>query len=327
MLNSNCQYKGGIGTFYIDAHCDTLSKALDEGKELHENDLQFSFNKVNKLGGGIQTLACFIDSKFLNSEDGGFNRCNKILNKLKEYEQKNNCNILIRSKNDFLNAINKKETKVILSIENGAAISGNLSNVDYFYNQGVKIMSITWNDDNELGCGAKTKSDTGLTNLGINYIRKLNNLGIIVDVSHTSEMSFWDTVKKSTGPIVATHSNVYEICSNPRNLKDNQIKAIAKSGGMIGICFYSEFLNSKKRANVKDVVEHIKYVKELVGIDYVGLGSDFDGMSIEKTARGVESISKIDNITKELKLQGFSYKEIEKVMWENWGMLFETYAF
>lgn len=304
--------------YYIDAHCDTLSKTLDEGKNLDENNLQFSFNKANRLGGGIQVLACFIDTEFLNSKNAGFIRCNNILNKLKEYQEKNNCNILIKNKNDLLNSIETNETRVILSIENGAAISGDLSNIDYFYNQGVRIMSVTWNDDNELGCGAKTKNDTGLKKLGIDYIRKLNKLGIIVDVSHASEKSFWDVVSTSTSPIVATHSNVYEICNNPRNLKDDQIKAIAKSGGMIGICFYSDFLNSNKRANIKDIVKHIKYIKELVGIDYIGLGSDFDGMSIDKTASGVESISKIKNITEELKIQGFSCEEIVKIMWKNW---------
>ena len=109
------------------------------------------------------------------------------------------------------------------------------------------------------------------------------------------------------------------MCKNSRNLKDNQIKAIAKSGGIIGICYYSNFLNSKRPADVKDIVEHIKYIKNLVGIDHVGLGSDFDGMDISKTARNVDNISMIKNITKELKLQGFKCEEIVKIMWNNWS--------
>ena len=305
--------------FYIDSHCDTLSKALDEGKDLLKNDLQFSIERVNKLGGGIQVMAAFIHTKFLDEPNGGFNRCKNILNKFKDYQKVNDVNILVKNKNDIINAINGNEAKVILSIENGAAISGNLENVDYFYNEGIRIMSITWNDDNELGCGAKTENDTGLTNLGLDYVKKLSELGIIIDISHLSEKSFWDVIKTTNKPVVATHSNVYEICNHSRNLKDNQIKEIAKRGGMIGICFYSDFLNSEKMADVKDVVRHIKYIKELVGIDCIGFGSDFDGMSVEEVVSGVESVSELYHIMDEMKIQGFSDIEIEKVMWKNWA--------
>ncbi len=286
-------------------------------------------------------MACFVDSKYLNIENGGFIRCNSIINKIEEYQSKNNCNIIIKNKNDLLEALKNvetnigdsikkiengsdnietsSETKVILSIENGSAISGDLDNVEYFYNKGVRIASITWNDDNELGCGAKTKNDNGLTELGKKYVNKLNDYGILVDVSHLSEKSFWEVVSITNKPIIATHSNVYNLCKNPRNLKDEQIKAIAKSGGIIGICFYSDFLNNQKRANIKDIVKHIKYIKDLVGIDYIGFGSDFDGMNVEKTAEGVENISFINNITEELKRQCFSCEEIVKIMWNNWS--------
>lgn len=308
--------------FFIDGHCDTLSEALDKKKSLFKNDLQFSIDRANKMGGGIQVMACFVDTKFLTTKSDGFTRCNNILNKFKQYEKNNNLNILLKNKKDVINAIKSNETKVILSIENGVAISGDLENVDYFYNQGVRIMSITWNDDNDLGCGAQTKNDTGLTKLGFEYVKKLNDLGIIIDVSHLSEKSFWDVMSVSTKPIVATHSNVYSICNHPRNLKDNQIKAIAKCGGMIGICFYTDFLNSNKRADVKDIVEHIKYIKNLVGIDCIGLGSDFDGMSYEKTASGVEDISKIKNIIEEMEFQCFSCEDIVKIMWKNWADYF-----
>ena len=305
--------------FFIDGHCDTLSKALDEKKDLHKNNLQFSFEKANEIGGGIQVMACFVDSKYLNMENGGFIRCNSIINKLEEYQLKNDCNIIIKNKKDLLEAIENAEKGLVDSMQNGAAISGNLDNVEYFYNRGIRIASITWNDDNELGCGTKTKNDNGLTFLGKEYVKKLNEYGILVDVSHLSEKSFWDTVSTTDKPIIATHSNVYNLCNNPRNLKDEQIKAIAKSGGIIGICFYSEFLNDKTRANVKDVVRHIKYIRDLVGIDYIGLGSDFDGMEINKTAEGVKNITGLKNITEELKKQCFSCEDIVKIMWNNWS--------
>ena len=301
---------------FIDGHCDTLSKALDENKELFENDLQFSFNNADRLGGGIQVMASFVDTNYLNSKNGGFNRCNDILNKFYSYQ--NNCEFLIKDKNSLLKSLSSGKTSALLSIENGSAISSNIENVDYFYNRGVRMMSITWNADNELGSGAKTKLDRGLTKLGYEYVEKLDNLGIILDISHSSEKSFWDAISSTSNLVVASHSNVYELCKNPRNLKDKQIIAIAKSGGIVGICYYSEFLNSTRKADVIDIVEHIKYIRNVVGIDYVGLGSDFDGMDINKTAKNVDNIIQIGNIIKELEKQGFNNNDIEKIMWKNW---------
>lgn len=304
--------------YFVDGHCDTLSEVLDCKKSILKNDLQFSIEKANALGGGIQVMACFIHPDYLRTKNGGFRRCSDLLNKFKEYRNSIDEGILIKNKQDLINAEYSNKVNVILSIENGSAISSNLDNVNYFYNEGVRIMSITWNDDNELGCGANTIHDTGLTKLGFEYVRELNKLGIIIDTSHLSERSFWNVAKVSTKPIIATHSNVYEICNHQRNLKDNQIKAIANSGGMIGIVFYTDFLNNSKKSDVKDIIEHMKYVRELVGIDYIGFGSDFDGMKVEQTARMVEDISKLNNIKKELKNQAFSSNEIEKIMWKNW---------
>lgn len=310
--------------FYIDGHCDTLSKALDENKNLFENDLQFSFSKAEKLGGGIQVMACFIDPKLLTYEKAGFDRCNAILRKFEDYQKENNnCNRLIKNAIDVQETINSNDLKVLLSIENSSAISNDLNNIDYFYKKGIRMMSLTWNDDNELGCGAKTKNDKGLTDMGIECVKILNNLGIIVDVSHLSEKSFWDVASVSDKPIVASHSNVFELCNCERNLKDEQIKAIARSGGVIGVCFYTDFLNSRKRASVEDIVQHIKYIKKIVGINYIGLGSDFDGIGVQDTPIKVDNISMIDNIIKELKIQGFKNEEIEKIMWNNWSNVFK----
>lgn len=303
---------------FIDGHCDTLSKALDENKKLDINDLQFSFQMADEIGGGIQIMACFIEPTYLKEKNGGFIRCNEIIKKINEYEEKNNKKIIIKNKKDLQNAIINNKTKVILSVENGSAISGNIKNIEFLYNKGIRIMSLTWNEDNDIACGANTKNDRGLTCFGIEYIKKLVEYNILIDVSHLSEKSFWDVVNLVNVPIVATHSNVYNICKNPRNLKDNQIKAIANSGGIIGICFYSEFLNSNSKANIKDIIKHIKYIKDLVGIDYIGLGSDFDGMSINETAEDVKNINELVNVIKELKKEGFSEEEINKIMKNNW---------
>lgn len=158
----------------------------------------------------------------------------------------------------------------------------------------------------------------GLTSLGKKYILELNKKGIIIDVSHLSEKTFWDTAKVSQRPIVATHSCVYSICNHSRNLKDEQIKQIAKTGGVIGICFSSGFLNLNKKADVRDVIKHIKYIVDLVGIDYVSLGSDFDGVREEKIPKDLNGIKAIGNLKEGLYAEGFAREDISKIMGENW---------
>lgn len=162
------------------------------------------------------------------------------------------------------------------------------------------------------------KKTFGLTELGERYIEELNKRNIIIDISHASEKTFWDTVKYSKNPIIATHSCAYSVCQHNRNLKDEQIKQIAKSKGIIGICFASEFLNSKKRAGINDIIEHIKYIVNLVGIDYVGLGSDFDGVRDENMPKDLNGVKDIYKLEKALLTEGFSKEEVKKIRGENW---------
>lgn len=136
--------------FYIDGHCDSLSKSLDMGKTLDDESLQFNFEQARRIGGGIQIMAAFINPKYVDDSNGGFNRCKDIIQNLKNYENEKNINMEISSKKELENIVNNSDIKVILSVENGSAISGNLDNVDFLHNLGVKIMSITWNDDNDL---------------------------------------------------------------------------------------------------------------------------------------------------------------------------------
>jgi membrane dipeptidase len=139
---------------------------------------------------------------------------------------------------------------------------------------------------------------------------------MFIDVSHLSETGFWDVIKRSKAPIVASHSNCYALCPHPRNLKDEQIKALADKGGVIGITFVPNFLTQEKRkTTVKDVVRHIDYLVKKVGIDYVGLGSDFDGTDV--LPLGLESVDKIPNITEELLNRGYKEREIEKILGDN----------
>ena len=211
----------------------------------------------------------------------------------------------------------KTKTGIFLTIENGSAISGNLDNIDILYKKKIRMMGTVWNDDNELASGAHTTNDKGLTNLGKQYIKKLEKKHILIDVSHMSKKSFYDTLENTKDPIIASHSCAYTVCNHKRNLSDNQIKQIAKRQGIIGICFCKPFLTTNSKATVKDIIKHINHIVELVGIDYVGFGSDFDGVEEENKLEDIRSVKDINKIIIELEKEGYSKENIEQITSKN----------
>lgn len=296
---------------YCDGHCDTLKLAFDENKDL--NFEKYDFNIINAKNNNpvIQNLAVFVHTDFEN----GFERAKNIL----EYYYSDISDIsLITNKKTLEYVINSNSIGAILSIENGKAIENNLDNIDYFYRKGIKIMGITWNDENLLGSGCFSENDNGLTDFGIAYVKQLEKNNILIDISHTSEKTFWDTMENTNQTIIATHSNCYNICNHQRNLKDNQIKAIAERNGIIGICFASPFLRKSGIASVEDVVKHIEHIINLVGIDYVGFGSDFDGLNEENKMQDIKGIKDVKIIENSLKKLGYSQNNINKIMGQNW---------
>lgn len=297
----------------VDGHCDTLKEAFK--RKISIEDKRLNFNLVDTKTPMIQMMAIYISPEEANE---GFNIATKVIEKLKWEKQRFKDKVIQVYSSRDIEQIDDNQLGILLTTENGSVIQGKLENIDRLYNEGVRMMSIVWNRENDLASGALEKEDKGLTDLGVEFIKYLNKKNIIVDVSHSSVQTFWDTVKISTKPIVASHSCVYNLCHHPRNLQDEQIKQIAKMDGIIGIAFCSSFLNEGKTANVSDIIKHIKYIKNLVGIDYVGIGSDFDGLGKEHILQDMRGIRDIDNLIEGLKEEGFCHKEIEKVLGENW---------
>lgn len=301
--------------FIIDGHCDSIQIALDKGIDLEDKSLSFNLQEALERVPIIQMTATFIHPKYKYPFQRACDIIKHFERQMKKYDKEL---VQVKTKEDIETVKNENKIGCLLTIENGEAIENKLENVDYFYAKGVRLMSITWNEDNLLGCGASTKQDNGLTEFGKQYIKKLNNKKIIVDVSHSSQNTFWDTMKVSERPVVATHSCCYSLCQHPRNLKDEQIKAIARNGGIIGICYCTAFLSETEIASTKEIAKHIAYVTNLVGIEYVGLGSDFDGLEKENIPTDLKNIGQIDNLIQALENIGFYQNEIEKIMGENW---------
>ncbi|MFA7673580.1 MAG: membrane dipeptidase [Clostridia bacterium] len=274
--------------YVVDGHCDTLFAMYS-----NKNELQLSYEKICSLGiSYLQFFAICCPPSILN-EKNGFNRSLKVFQGMNDIY---NCSVAyekfhpVKTRNDVIDFINHAGSKKnaaspvlysLLSVEGIYLSKGELAYIDELYDKGVRCMSLTWNPSNELGQGVKGDEKLGLSVLGRNTVRKCNELGILLDVSHANDHTFWDLAGIASKPFTATHSNARALCSNKRNLSDEMIKTIAEKNGVIGINYFNDFLIEKANginATVSDILKHVEYICALVGTDHIGLGSDLDGM-------------------------------------------------
>jgi len=298
-----------------DAHSDAIEYAYDNKTNICDKGLSFNLVDVEDSVPYLQLMACFVHDKYRSD---GYNRVKKLIDFYNKQEDKNLEKIVRINKRKDIDKVRKyKKVGVLLAVENGVAIDGNIDQLYELHEQGIKMMTITWNSDNKLGCGNLTNNDLGLTSFGKECIRVMNGLNMIVDVSHSSLKTFWDIINTSTKPIIASHSNAYDLCKHTRNLTNMQIKEIAKTNGLIGITYCNKFLSNNKKTYINDVVNHIEYISNIVGVEYICLGSDFDGIDkkyLPDNLKGVRDIYKVEEC---LAHRGFSKIEIEKIIGEN----------
>lgn len=204
---------------------------------------------------------------------------------------------------------------VVIGVEGGHALEGDLKQLYRFYRAGVRIFTLTWCNSNALADASwdKTRPHNGLSKLGREAIRIMNRLGMLIDLSHSAETSFYQALELSSSPVIASHSGVYALRHHNRNLKNEQLKRLAQKGGMMGQVFFPGFLHyCPKRASIRDVLRAIDYVVQRFGTDIVGLGSDFDGFS--GRLQGLEDASRIPEITSGLVGMGYVEPDIQKIL-------------
>ena len=304
-----------------DGHSDFLENCLDKKIHINDTELMFNIKEVYKFKPYIQFAAIFIHTKYVKEDDTGYNRALEMISNFeKEYDIfKDEYNLQkITSKETLNKVITRNRIGMLLTIENLGCIGKDISRIDELYNKGIRVMSLTWNEQNSLASGIKAVPDTGVTCFGKKCIEKMDKLGVVIDVSHLSKNSFKDLIKINPKYVVATHSNVRKLCSNIRNLDDEEIKYIAKKNGVIGINLYNNFLTDNNKATIDDVISHITYISNLVGIKYVGLGSDFDGIEKDYLPIGIKGVGDIYKIIDRMITRGFSNYEIEKIIGGNW---------
>lgn len=270
--------------FICDCHCDTLTELYNKNASLYENEQHFDIKRQIALGGGLQFCAIYVPTEVFRYQ-GGLRYTLCLLDKYNQEIKKlheNGIDVLqVRTAEDAGNVL-KHKAATLLAIEEGGAIDGSLEALRCLYELGVRAVTLTWSNRNDIADGINEEATgSGLTLFGKQVVAEMNRLGMLVDVSHISTAGFWSVIETSTKPIIATHSNAKSLCSHPRNLNDEQIKALAQNGGLAGITFAGQFLEEDWRnACIESVYKHIDYMLNLIGNDdHIGFGSDFDGIS------------------------------------------------
>lgn len=303
----------------IDLHCDTISKIHRSNKNinLYENNLHVDIKKLKSANSIAQFFAMFIE--YGDKPDIYENYFDYLMSMLDEFymqiEQNSEHIALATNYDELIKNIENNKISAFLTVEEGGVIGNNLYNLRNLYRLGVRLITLTWNFPNILGYPNYKKEymDKGLTEFGIEAVKEMNRLGMLVDVSHLSDTGFYDVAKISQKPFIASHSNSREIKNHPRNLTNNMIKVISNNGGIIGINFCPSFIENNK-SSVEGLIKHIKNIKKIGGIDCISMGSDFDGISGNLE---IKNIGKMNKLIISLEKEGFSTEEIEKIFYRN----------
>jgi membrane dipeptidase len=358
----------------VDSHNDIPSSTIEK-KVQFDTDLKgkthSDLNRMKEGGIDVQVFSIFCGPEqehpyaFANREiDSVYAWCNRNPGKM----------MLVKTPAQLQQAIKAHKLAAMLGVEGGHMIENDLNKLDTLFNRGARYMTLTWNNSTDWATSAADetlKGDSlkhkGLTDFGKQVVKRMNELGMMVDISHNGEQTFWDVINTTTKPIIASHSSVWNLCKHLRNLKDDQIKAIGKNGGVIDLNFYAGFIDSTYEAKAmafvakhksavdslialkiqpdyagimvgeiyKDEVrafrphlsvlmDHLDYIVKLIGVDHVGLGSDFDG--IEAPPLELDGVENYPLVTKALVERGYSERDIRKILGGNFIRVFKANA-
>lgn len=306
--------------FICDCHCDTLTELYKKNASLYSNEQHFDIKRLIEIGGGLQFCAIFVPTHEFRYY-GGLRYTLSLLDKYNQEIKKlhaDNIDVLpILTKEDAKDAVNHKAA-TLLAIEEGGAIDGSLEALRCLYELGLRAMTLTWSNRNDIADGINEDgTGGGLTSFGRQVVSEMNRLGILVDISHIAPAGFWDVLETSSKPIIATHSNAKALCSHPRNLDDRQILAINENNGLIGITFAGQFLEEDyNKACIDSVYRHIDYMLNLMGNDeHIGFGSDFDGIS--HPPYNIKGVQDYKPLIEYLQSKNYSDATIAKITHQN----------
>lgn len=319
---------------YIDFHIDTLmrwvnAKAasdLPASVDLWTNDYHVDIERLLKSNYAAQFFACFIcfeDKPIfkVSHYDDALKSIDIFHEQISKHPEKI---ALARSYQNYVDNMNKNKLSAFLTVEEGGIIDGKIERIDELFNKGVRAITLTWNYENCIGfpnIEYKHKDD-GLKPFGIEAVERMNDLGIIVDVSHLSDAGFYDVCKYSKRPFLATHSNARAICDHSRNLTDEMIKMLANKGGMTGLNFAGAFLQKGGPSTIEAMLKHLRHLINVGGLEVVGIGTDLDGIGGELE---IDSAGKIHMLSEAMDKAGFTTNEIEAICYKNAEAFFKRF--
>lgn len=298
----------------IDLHCDTMMQLLDhpDSGDLYRNTWKIDIEKLQKAHSKIQDFALFINMDETNDPYGRYeemrNLCVSQIHHYGEHIQ------YVLSYQDVESVYKSGKIGAIMSIEEGGVLGGDLNKLKQAYQDGVRLITLTWNYPNGLGephCGEQHKK---LTSKGVEFVEAMQDLGIIVDCSHLNDAGTEQLGDILDVPFIASHSNARELRSHTRNLPDNLIRLIANKGGIIGLNFAQNFLGTSPISRIEDIVKHGLYLIDKGGEDVVALGTDFDGIPPNTE---IEDMSQMSRLYDAFKEAGLSVEQCEKLFWKN----------
>lgn len=305
----------------IDGHCDVLSKLLQNPRLdfAHDPTLDVTLTRLKQGNVALQCFAVYL------SEHLASPLYDAVLESIDLFHRK----ILshkavgwIRTKQDLLRALNEGKIGAMLTLEGADAIQGRLMYLRTLFRLGVRMISMTWNYGNWAADGVLEPRGGGLTYKGKSFVKECNRLGILLDISHLCEASFWDVAELCDRPLVATHSNAYRICSHPRNLKDEQIQHLIQRGGIMGLTFVPQFVANHDQVSMLDLLRHIDYVCTLGGENQIAFGSDFDG--IDRWIPGLEHPGQYQAFG-ELLSKYYNEKLVHQFLYQNWSVYLQKH--
>jgi membrane dipeptidase len=368
----------------VDTHNDIPSAAIEKNVQF-DSDLKgkthSDLNRMKEGGVDVQVFSIFCGPE----QPQPYVFANREIDSVYEWTRRNPDKMMIvKTPQQLKQALKEKKLATMMGVEGGHMMENKLEYLDKLYERGVRYMTLTWNNSTPWATsaadetapskspppdGGETLADSlkrkGLTDFGKQVVKRMNELGMIIDVSHVGEQTFWDAIHITTKPVIASHSCAWSLCPHRRNLKDDQIKAIGKNGGVIHLNFYAGFIDStyeKKilaflkqhkaevdslirlktqpdyaqmmvaelhkdevsafRPSLSVLLDHLDYIVKLIGVDHVGMGSDFDG--IEAPPKELNGVEDYPLITKALLERGYSKKDIKKILGANFLRVFKS---
>lgn len=310
----------------LDSHCDT-PMLFEQGYRLEErSDIALvDLHKMDEGGLDAVTMVAYIPqgARDENALARATRSADSLLSGISVQVERNNGYVALCDSPDKVYRCKQEGKKVIMrGIENGYAIGKDIANISRYRDMGVVYMTLCHNGDNDICDSARGNGEHGgLSAFGKEVVMEMNRVGMVIDLSHAAESTFWQVLELSTVPVVCSHSSCKALCNHPRNLTDEQMAALASKDGVVQVTMYSGFLCEEGEATIDDFMMHLEHAISVAGIEHVGIGTDFDG---DGAVKGCSSASQLCNITRELLRRGYCESDIEKIWGGNWLRVMRT---